>query len=72
MEIYLSGYVYYEADCFAAVKNPYIPPDVDNPSMAQVHQKPLFGTGANERRQIGDQAHKMFEDMMRGEMVKRN
>merc|ERR1719228_2184879 len=33
------GYVYYEADCFFALKNPYIPPDVENPSMAQVKQK---------------------------------
>lgn len=28
-------YVYYEADCFSALKNPFVPLNVDNPSMAQ-------------------------------------
>merc|ERR1712106_1029963 len=32
------GYVYYEGDCFAGLKNPYIPKDVDSPPMAQVNQ----------------------------------
>ena len=30
------GYVYYEADCFGGLKNPYVPLNVDNPTMAQV------------------------------------
>ena len=34
-----AGYVYYEADCFNNCKNPYIAPDVENPTLAQVHQK---------------------------------
>ena len=38
-------YVYYEADCFGSMKNPYIPLDVENPSMAQIHQKNLAGPG---------------------------
>ena len=32
----LHGWRYYEADCFFSLRNPYIPPHVDNPSMAQV------------------------------------
>ena len=38
-----NGYVYYEADCFDKIKNPYVPLDVDDPSMAQIKQKPLKG-----------------------------
>ena len=30
------GYVYYEADCFTRLCNPYVPLNVDNPSLAQV------------------------------------
>ena len=36
-----AGYVYYEADCVLQHANPYIPQDVDNPSMAQANQKHL-------------------------------
>ena len=38
-----NGFVYYEADCFMALKNPYIALDVDNPSLASQSQKPLKG-----------------------------
>ena len=38
-----SGFVYYEADCFMQLKNPYISLDVENPSIARVSQKPLKG-----------------------------
>ena len=37
------GYVYYEADCFGLMKNPFIDLNVDNPSMAQMTQKKLKG-----------------------------
>ena len=46
------GYVYYEADCFAILKNPYIPLDVSNPSLAQVHQATLKGPGMEERKVV--------------------
>merc|ERR1712027_30625 len=39
------GYVYYEGDCFPTTRNPYIPKDAENPSMAQVHQRVLKGEG---------------------------
>lgn len=38
-----AGYVYYEADAFFFHDNPYIPPDVDEPSLATHKQKPLKG-----------------------------
>ena len=38
-----NGYVYYEADCFDKIKNPYVPLDAEDPSMAQIKQKPLKG-----------------------------
>ena len=44
------GYVYYEADCFGALKNPYVPLDVANPTMAGMYQKPLRGPGMEERK----------------------
>ena len=34
-----AGYVYYEADCYVNCRNPYIPTDVPNPSVAQFNQK---------------------------------
>ena len=38
-----ADYVYYEADAFGTHVNPYIPPDVEEPSLATVKQKPLKG-----------------------------
>ena len=37
----VAGYVYYEADAFLMHVNPYIPPDVSEPSLATLKQKPL-------------------------------
>ena len=44
------GYVYYEADCFSGLKNPYISLQLDNPTLAQMSQKILKGPGAEERK----------------------
>ena len=33
-----AGYVYYEADAFGMLVNPYIPPDVEEPSLATMKQ----------------------------------
>ena len=35
------GYVYYEADCYGSCIDPFIPPDVPEPSIAQQKQKPI-------------------------------
>ena len=46
------GYVYYEGDCFKSCKNPYIPVDAPDPSMAQVKQRQLKGKGLEERMKV--------------------
>ena len=38
------GYVYYEADTFGLMKNPFLDLNTDNPSMSQWSQKKLKGT----------------------------
>ena len=62
-----AGYVYYEADCFTQLKNPYIPLDTDNPSLAQVRQKPLRGPGAAERKLLYSVANDCFGAIMAGQ-----
>ena len=61
------GYVYYEADCFGSCRNPYIPGEVPDPSMAQVNQKPLKGEGLAERKEICKRANDMFMATFKGE-----
>merc|ERR1719350_1330871 len=48
------GFVYYEADCFFGLRNPYIPPDVENPTLATRMQRKLIGEGADERRKVSE------------------
>ena len=36
-------WVYYEADCTFSFLNPFVPTDVDNPTLAAFKQKPLKG-----------------------------
>ena len=60
----LQGFVYYEGDCFAGLRNPYIPLDVENPSLAQIRQKELVGEGIEERRELGRNIHSLFMKMM--------
>ena len=55
------GYVYYEGDCFASLKNPYIPSNVEGASMAQRNQRKLVGEGAAERRAVADKFRKQWE-----------
>ena len=50
--VLFSGFVYYEADCFGSLRNPYIPLEVDNPTMQQESQRNLTGEGREERKQI--------------------
>jgi len=60
------GYVYYEADCFMAFKNPYVPLDVANPSMAQLSQKVLKGPGMEERQAAVKKCQNAWGDLMAG------
>jgi len=61
-----NGYVYYEADCFGMLKNPYIPLDVENPSMYQLKMKSLKGPGADERRALSKLMHELLGPIMQG------
>lgn len=38
-----AGFVYYEADCSMDFLNPFVPTDVDNPTIACIRQPPLTG-----------------------------
>lgn len=62
-----ASYVYYEADCFGNCKNPYIPSDVPDPSMAQMQQRNLVGEGLQERREAIGKAEKFKKQVMLGE-----
>ena len=46
------GYVYYEGDCFWALRNPYVPVDAKEATLAQLSQTKLIGEGLEERREI--------------------
>jgi len=61
------GFVYYETDCFFSLKNPYIPLDVENPTLMQAMQRPLKGEGLETRRDICQKAVKAFMKFMAGE-----
>ena len=60
------GYVYYEADCFGGLKNPYVQLNVDNPTMAQIHQKTLKGPGMEERKAMIQRTMTVWGDLMAG------
>merc|ERR1712142_1102284 len=64
------GYVYYEGDCFSTTRNPYIPKDAENPSMAQVHQRVLKGEGLERRREICAAANNEFMELGSGKEFK--
>ena len=48
------------------LQNPYIPLDVDNPSMAQMNQRALGGPGVEERKDLVKRSQKMWSDLMKG------
>jgi len=60
------GYVFYESDCFGSIKNPYIPVNAENPTMAQVHQKALKGEGLERRRRICNATNAEFMELFSG------
>ena len=62
-----AGFVYYEADCFGSCRNPYIPLDAENPSLAQVRQRPLKGEGLAKRRLISNRMGEIFGKIIKGE-----
>ena len=60
------GFVYYEADCFGSIKNPYVPLDLEDPSMGQMYQKILKGHGMEERKAVIDRALGEFSKIFEG------
>jgi len=58
------GHVYYEGDCFFMARNPYIHPDVENPSTAILDQRKLLGEEAKMRRELGSAADAQVESKM--------
>ena len=60
------GFVFYEGDCFWSLRNPYIPPDVPEASLAQLKQKRLVGKGAEERQEMSNKVNKAFLDLLGG------
>ena len=60
------GFVYYEADCFGSIKNPYVPLDFEDPSMGQMYQKILKGPGMEERKAVIDRALVEFSKIFEG------
>merc|ERR1711936_587607 len=61
------GYVFYEGDCFGACRNPYIPNDAQDPTLAQVNQKPLKGDGVAERSEAVKVVEAEWSKLMSGE-----
>jgi len=61
-----AGYVFYEGDCFGALRNPYIPVDVEEPSIAQIMQRPLIGEGLEERKKIIGKSEEVFFEISKG------
>ena len=60
------GYVYYEADCFGSIRNPFVPLEAEDPSMAQFKQKNLRGPGLEERKAAIDQSKDTWTNCLSG------
>lgn len=48
------------------IQNPYIPLDIENPSMGQMHQKILGGPGFEERKALISRTVKVWQDFANG------
>ena len=57
--------MYYEADCYGGVVDPFIPLEVDEPSLAQMKQKPIKGRTV-EGLQSMDDGMPEFKKMIQG------
>ena len=60
------GFVFYEGDCFWGLRNPYIPPDVPEASLAQLQQKKMVGKGIEERQEMSNKVNKEVLNMLDG------
>ena len=60
-----AGWVYYEVDCFLQLRNPFIPPDLPNPSIQQSRQRALAGEGRDERKALCDKIGPIWSKMVK-------
>ena len=60
------GFVFYEGDCFWGLRNPYIPPNVPEASLAQLKQRKLVGEGAEARQEMVSKVNKEFLNLFGG------
>ena len=60
-----AGWVYYEVDCFRQLRNPFIPPDLPNPSIQQSRQRALAGEGRDERKALCDKIGPIWSKMVK-------
>ena len=60
------GYVYYEADAFNLLKNPFNDLETDNPSMHQAKMKILKGPGDKERVALIKKSQEVWGPLMEG------
>ena len=66
------GFVYYEGDCFIRMKNPYIPLDVKEPSLAHRKQPKVRGLSEEDLNAF-PAAEKLFtKDLSKGDVSKQN
>ena len=56
-----ANYVYYEGDCFSQFKSPFIPMNVEEPSLAAVRQRSLRGPGLQERMDLVSRVHQEYQ-----------
>ena len=60
------GFVFYEGDCFWSLRNPYIPPNVPEASLATLKQRKLVGEGAEERKEMVKKVNPAFMNIFGG------
>ena len=67
-----SGFVYYEADCYGFLMNPYIPIDTEEDSFALMFkQNPLVGDERKVREELGKQAGEVGHKWLTGKKITR-
>ena len=58
-------------DCFHQLRNPFIPLDVENPTIYQEYQRNLTGEGRKEREDVCKENEKAFDKMWKKKFWKK-
>jgi len=61
------GFIFYEGDCFMFSRNPFLPANVEQPTLAQFQQKPLRGAEVQERQKLISKVYVEGAKFMTGE-----